>query len=72
MLNSDLTNALTLIKVTDFKMLRYVFNYISCHYGSPPHHMHYTCFYVNYNTVMILRRRKIRYVNLCSEHIHLQ
>jgi hypothetical protein len=72
MLNSDLTNVLTLIKVTNLKMSRYVFNYISCHYGSPPHHTHYTCFYVNYNTVMILRRRKIRYLNLCSEHIHLQ
>ena len=72
MLNSDLTKVMTLIKVTNLKMPRYVFNYISCHYGSPPHIMNYTCFYVNYNTVTILRRRKIRYLNLCSEHIHLQ
>jgi len=71
MLNSDLTNVLTLIKVTNLKMSRYVFNYIIC-YGFSPHHTHYTCFYVNYNTAMILRRRKIRYLNLCSEHIHLQ
>ena len=71
MLNSDLTNVLTLIKVTNLKMSRHVFNYFSWH-GSPPHHTHYPCFYVNYNTVLILRRRKIRYLNLCSKHIHLQ
>jgi hypothetical protein len=70
MLHSNLTNALTLEKVTNRKMSCYVFNYISYHYMSPPHDADYRRFCVNCDIVMVWTRRKIWNLEQCSEYIY--